>query len=223
MELVQDHFIPRPLVDDRRLKEDYRKDMLSNLTPRIYKIGLVACPMLAMLTFVTLPVYQAAPLFLLSVIICYTLLRKIWKQDLEIHALAQLSHVTDFPQLETELQRLSVAINDLYQSLAGMVIDRHRVEDACKAIYIAVEPLLARGSTTIQNAVVAGYKPYPATENFSMPDNENDRLSFHYIRIEASNIRLSRLLANKFVINESISQVAGEIIPPLRSIEIRMR
>jgi hypothetical protein len=47
-------------------------------------------------------------------------------------------------------------------------------------------------------------------------------VSMHLLRIESSFTRLQNLTDQPGVISETVSQVAGEFIPPLRSIEAHL-
>src|SRR3546814_1558535 len=97
--------------------------------------------------------------------------------------------------------------------------------DVCSSDLGAIAPLLARGPTTVENAVAAGYPSYPDVDVTSIPSNPDDLISIHVLRIEACSRKLQTLVgapSGEIIFSETVSRLAGEFIPPLRSIEAQL-
>src|SRR3546814_16882231 len=65
---------------------------------------------------------------------------------------------------------------------------------AVEVAFGAIAPLLARGPTTVENAVAAGYPSYPDVDVTSIPSNPDDLISIHVLRIEACSRTLQTLV-----------------------------
>src|SRR3546814_16441355 len=80
-------------------------------------------------------------------------------------------------------------------------------------------------SDLVENAVAAGYPSYPDVDVTSIPSNPDDLISIHVLRIEACSRKLQTLVgapSGEIIFSETVSRLAGEFIPPLRSIEAQL-
>src|SRR3546814_9577859 len=96
---------------------------------------------------------------------------------------------------------------------------------AVEVAFGAIAPLLARGPTTVENAVAAGYPSYPDVDVTSIPSNPDDLISIHVLRIEACSRKLQNLVgapSGEIIFSTTVPSLAGEFIPLLRSIEAHL-
>src|SRR3546814_20428996 len=64
---------------------------------------------------------------------------------------------------------------------------------AVEVAFGAIAPLLARGPTTVENAVAAGYPSYPDVDVKSIPSNPDDLISIHVLRIDACSRKIQKI------------------------------
>lgn len=203
----------------------YREETLALLTPSWMKFfiagGLLGGQILFTFLFfviggspLLLPALAILPLGILIWIIL-----RINRRNREIHIRAELTPVFDMGNLRGQVLVVDAAWKFLQSAAQAAQNNPERLSQAVQTMFGALKPLLDRGPTTIENATVAGYKPYPGIETMSMPGDDADFISFHLLRIDASLARLASIANTEHVLSETISQVAGEFVPPLRALE----
>ena len=201
----------------------YRIETLRRLTP-VRTWGLLLAGQIAL--FLVLLFLLDKPLILVlalaaSAFASATLSYRFLQHNREIRARAVLTPVLDLRVLRRQVAALRSAVTFI-TAAAAQPNDPKALRQAVFALYGAALPLMKRSETTIETASVAGYPPYPAVETMTMPGDDSDFLSFHVIRLEASCQKLETIVSNELVLAETVSQVTGEIIPPLRAIEAQL-
>lgn len=136
---------------------------------------------------------------------------------------AELTPVFDIQNLRGQVLIVDRAWALLQKAAGYADINPKGLRQAVETMHAALKPILARGPTTLENASVTGYKPYPGIEVVSLPGDDGDFISFHLLRIDGSLTRLRTLVASDQVLSETASQIAGEFIPPLRAIEHQIK
>lgn len=202
----------------------YREQMLGQITDRGAWLTIGALYLVAIIAAGILLAHHTIPLILVVVAINalawwrYSVLRK---RDQHFATLALLTPVVDRTTLVHQVDLLKASFQNLLSSISHPV----GVEARAGAIALVTNSALAimeRGGVTVETATVAGYPRYPEIDRTPMPGTETDFLTVPLSRIEATITRLERSITTDVVLSESIAQIAGEIIPPLRSVEVTL-
>lgn len=204
-------------------RERYRHDTLRLLTPK-WAYGLVIALFLGLQGLILGAV--KAPEIAISIAIAvatvfFFVATRFSRHDREIRLRASMTPIYDMLALRGQVDVLSSAV-----SLLQEVVDQKRgkpaLRQASDALFSALKPLLERGPTTVENARVAGYPPYPDIETVAMPGDDQDFVTMHLLRIEASFLRLRDATTANGALAETVSQIAGEFVPPLRAIQAQL-
>lgn len=203
-------------------KEEYRAYMLSQLAPKIYWLALPFIVIMANLLVIFRHDAIGIVLAVATNIACGYAAFHFYQGDRKVRILATLTPIYDKHALRAQI--------DVLASSVKLLVDCHPFADptitqrGIGVIYGALSPLLARGPVTIETATVAGYPAYPDTDISTMPGDDSDFVSLHLLRIEASVDKFNALIDDEadWIFAEIISEVAGELIPPLRAIEAQI-
>lgn len=150
---------------------------------------------------------------------CWTMLVRMRRRDRAFRSLATLTPLLDVSVARGEGAVLRAQFGALLATMANPKAARADHVQALDRLDAAALPLMRRGGVTPETAAVAGYPAWPEIDRTVMPGQENDRLSVHLHRIEASILRLCRTLdGEEVLLEETIARMAGEIVPPSRSV-----
>jgi hypothetical protein len=203
----------------------HRARYLAKLTPRIVWFAL---PLLAMLINIALIVFReptAADFAIAFFGLCLCAYSAItfYRDDQKVRAIARLTPTYDKEALRAQATVLNSSYELLSQALK--FDDPVMTKRAIEVMFGALAPLLARGPTTAENAVAAGYPRYPVIDFTPMPGNPKDMITMHLLRLEACSNKLQALVSvppEEIVFAETVSRYAGEFIPPLRAIDAQL-
>lgn len=201
--------------------EKWRADMLGAVSVK-RMAGLGAAYVVLMIA--SLMLLQPWPIALLAVMAVLTalgwfLLVRIQRRNATYRTLAELTPLLDLSVARGQIAILRAQFGNLLATMSNpnATADQHR-ENLARVAASAL-PLMNRGGITEENATVAGYPEWPEIDRTVMPGQEQDRLSVHLHRIDASISRLERTLESEdVVIEETVARMAGEIVPPARSL-----
>lgn len=202
---------------------EWRRAMERQTTSWYVWVGVAAAYILAMgasfLLSSTLAKVTAALIF---TAIGWRILLRMRRHDHHVRALAKLTPVFDHSSLVGEIAILEASRDALAATLANPASSIETRLHTANQLLSAALPIMRRGNVTIETATVSGYPPYPEIDQTELPGSNGDYLSIHLMRIDASVTRIARAAANDVILAESIGQLAGEVVPPLRALELAL-
>lgn len=207
----------------------WRSDMLACVVSPSTWMSLGACYILMMVALVfgaataTDWAWLAIAGMAVLTVASWSLLIRMRRRDDSFRTLATLTPLLDVSVARGEASILRAQFGALLATMSNPNAGRERHVQALDALMEAARPLMRRGGVTEETAAVAGYPAWPEIDRTTMPGEDQDRLSVHLHRIEASILRLDRTLEQEGVVmEESIARMAGEIVPPARSVRAVM-
>jgi hypothetical protein len=198
----------------------WREQMLEEVTPVWKWIALAVLYVALMVLSIALPDMRLtlSVAFLASVGAWLVYAR--WRRsDIHHRALSQLSPVVDRSTLIGEATILSATNDALIATLQNPSAGKAVRIEAARRVLMAAEPIMARGGVTPETATVAGYPAWPEIDRTELPGSEGDFATMPLMRVDATVKRLSQLVQADVILAESIAQIAGEVVPPLRALE----
>ena len=202
--------------------EDWRARMLASTTSRGVHMAAALAHVLLVGAIVLIlgrhVAVSAAVVLVLTVLAWIVMSRRIRRDD-EIRALARLTPVLDPSVLKGEVDVLRAQFGAFLATLSNPASRRQDHRAALGRVAAAAEPIMARDGIDERSASVAGYPAWPEIDRTRMPGDEDDRLTVHLLRAEASIMRLSRTVdEGGQLLQETVARMAGETVPPLRAV-----
>lgn len=151
------------------------------------------------------------------------MLNRMRRHDAHYRGLARLTPVVDRSTLQAEVSALAASRDELVATLGNPRSDTTTRLSAVGRVLLAATPIMARGGVTAETASVTGYPPYPEIDRTEFPGSDGDYTSVHLMRVDASVDRLARAVGSDVILSESIASLAGEVVPPIRSMDAAIR
>src|SRR3546814_444384 len=163
----------------------HRARYLAKLTPKIVWFVL---PILAICINLSLIIFREPTpadftIAFVGLCLCAYSAITFYRDDQKIRAIAQLTPIYDMAALRAQVGVLNFTVALLSDAL--QFGDPATSKRAVEVAFGAIAPLLARGPTTVENAVAAGYQSSPDVDVTQIQSTPDDLLSIHVLRIEA--------------------------------------
>lgn len=200
--------------------EGWRKDVLSGVISPWLWVAL-AVAYIVVMGFALRFADSSAGIFLAvaATAIGWFALWRLRKHDTQRRWLATLTPVTDMSTMSGEVTILKATIEALAATLANPRSATATRLQAVQQALSAGAPLMSRGAITVETSNVAGYPAWPDVDCTEMPGQDGDFVTVHLMRLRATMTHLEAMASERLVFEETIGRTAGEIVPPLRSIE----
>lgn len=224
LELEQaDELLTRSMRREKIIAK-WREQMLSQKTKSFIWFALFASFLLMMAGTFLLPslLATAGAALLITALASYLFLR-LRKHDAHIQVLSTMTPIVDWSVLTGEVAILEASRNALIATLSNSASTVQTRIATANGLLRAAQPIMARGGITEETATVSGYPPYPEIDQTELPGSNGDFLSIHLMRIDASVTRVARSITDGVVLAETIGQLAGEVVPPLRALEAALQ
>lgn len=200
--------------------DGWRQDMLAHLVSPVIWIGLALAYVAILIAAVfTRDLMIGGAIGLLGTIIAWAIWWKLSTRDQHFRRLASLTPVVDRTTLRGEATILAAAVDALSATLNNARSNADTRLKAMQVVLSAAAPIMSRGNVTPQQATVEGYPAWPEIDRTEMPGQEGDFLSVHLIRIDATAKRLNFLMNEEVLFEETVANIAAEVVPPLRAME----
>lgn len=218
------HFITRSEIEAAATAA-HRAEYLAKLTPKLvwFLLPLVAATINISFLWLKQPTVLEYIVGFFGLCLCAYSALTFYRDDSRLRAIANLTPIYDVEAARAQIGVLSSSVKLL--SEACRFNDAGMTKKSIGVVYSALAPILARGPTTIETAIAAGYPPYPDVDFTPMPGNAADMITIHLLRLEACATKIGAVASAKpgeMIFAETVSILAGEFIPPLRAIEAQL-